>query len=130
MRRIWKKICPICGAEFEAGTNAAKYCPHCRELGSGRRHRLLTGGKALCANCGKEFEGHGSARFCSDICRRSYNRKKATALKRKYEGLSVRACHDCGRATTDYRCPACREKFRQRNNFSPDASCPEAWLYA
>lgn len=130
MRRIWNKICPICGAEFEAGTNTAKYCPHCRALGSGGRQRLLTGGKALCANCGKEFEGHGNARFCGDACRRRHSEAEGRERRRrKPDAVAVRACHDCGRPTTDYRCPVCQKKFRQRHGVITSTDCGE-WLYA
>lgn len=31
------------------------------------------------------------------------------------EGLYLRACHDCGRMTTDYRCPACLMKWRLKH---------------
>lgn len=123
---MWKKICPICGVKFEAGTNTAKYCPRCRALGSGGRQRLLTGGKALCANCGKEFEGHGNASFCGKECHKAWILRQRRLAKSE---TASRACHDCGRPTTDYRCPACREKFRQRYGVSTNADCGE-WLYA
>ena len=32
--------------------------------------------------------------------------------------LSRRKCHDCGRPTTDYRCPKCLAAFRARNGIS------------
>lgn len=32
--------------------------------------------------------------------------------------LSRRRCHDCGKPTTDYRCPKCLAKFRARNGVS------------
>ena len=126
MRRIWRKICPICGAKFEAGTNTAKYCLHCRMLGSGGRKRLLTGGKALCLNCGKEFEGHGNAHFCGEACHKEWILRQRQT---KSETAS-RACHDCGRPTTDYRCPACRAAFRQRHGVARDADGGGEWLYA
>ena len=125
MRRIWRKICPICGVKFEAGTSTAKYCPHCRALGSGGRQRLLTGGKALCVNCGKEFEGHGNARFCGEECHKVWILRQRLAKS----GTASRACHDCGRPTTDYRCPVCQKKFRQRHGVITSTDCGE-WLYA
>ena len=126
MGRVWKKKCPVCGAEFETGLKYTKYCTACRKLGSSGRQRLLTGRKTLCANCGKEFEGHGNARFCGEECHKAWILRQRLT---KSETAS-RACHDCGRPTTDYRCPVCQKKFRQRHNVSPEASCPEAWLYA
>ena len=126
MRRIWKKICPICGSGFNARTSTAKYCPKCRAMGNSVRQRLLNGGKALCANCGKEFEGHGNALFCSETCHNAWELRQ----RRMNCEAASRSCHDCGKPTSDYRCPVCQKKFRQRYNVSPEASCPEAWLYA
>lgn len=31
----------------------------------------------------------------------------------------MRRCHDCGRPTTDYRCPACWARLRSRGGYSP-----------
>ena len=43
-------------------------------------------------------------------------RKLALAEKR---GQSLRKCHDCGRPTTDFRCPSCRAKFRAKHGLAP-----------
>lgn len=40
------------------------------------------------------------------------------------DGTSVRRCHDCGKLTHDYRCPACLRKWRRRHNVSLH-SCDE-----
>ena len=32
-----------------------------------------------------------------------------------------RRCHDCGRPTSDYRCPACRAKWKRKWNVQPNA---------
>ena len=37
----------------------------------------------------------------------------------RYEG-GKRRCHDCGKPTTDYRCPACRRKGALRNQVDPE----------
>ena len=42
--------------------------------------------------------------------------KRATA-----EGTAYRRCHDCGKPCLDYRCPACRRKWRDKHGISPDA---------
>lgn len=34
------------------------------------------------------------------------------------DGSSVRRCHDCGRVTHDYRCPACLRKWRRLHGVS------------
>ena len=31
----------------------------------------------------------------------------------------TRRCHDCGRPTTDYRCPRCWARLRSRGGYSP-----------
>ena len=31
----------------------------------------------------------------------------------------MRRCHDCGRPTTDYRCPRCWARLRSRGGYSP-----------
>ncbi len=33
-------------------------------------------------------------------------------------GVYTRRCHDCGRPTTDYRCPRCWAKLRSRGGYS------------
>ena len=126
MGRVWKKKCPVCGAEFEAGTSNAKYCAKCRLLGKQAREHLLRGGKISCVNCGKEFEGHGNARLCGEECHKAWILRQRLT---KSETAS-RACHDCGRPTTDYRCPACRAAFRQRHGASEHPGCGEEWIYA
>ena len=35
-------------------------------------------------------------------------------LKRP-DALSIRRCHDCGKPTTDYRCPKCLVRWRMKN---------------
>lgn len=39
----------------------------------------------------------------------------------KNSGLSERKCHDCGARTTDYRCPKCQRKWREKHGISPTA---------
>lgn len=41
------------------------------------------------------------------------------------DGIFVRRCHDCGRATSDYRCPACLRKWRLKNGVLLDAKDEE-----
>lgn len=33
-------------------------------------------------------------------------------------GVYTRRCHDCGRPTTDYRCPACWAKLRRKGGYN------------
>lgn len=43
----------------------------------------------------------------------------------------IRRCHDCGRPTTDYRCPGCWEKLRRKGGYVPmgDASDADTVTY-
>lgn len=43
----------------------------------------------------------------------------------------MRRCHDCGRPTTDYRCPACWDRLRSRGGYAPkgDASDMDTVTY-
>jgi len=33
---------------------------------------------------------------------------------------SLRRCHDCGKPTTQYRCPACKRKFQRKYDVEPE----------
>lgn len=112
MGRVWKKKCPVCGAEFEARLKYTKYCTACRKLSTSVRERLMRERRA-----GKDVFATNYAVECGEM----------SAAK---SGTASRACHDCGRRTTDYRCPACRAAFRKRHGVAENASCAEAWLYA
>lgn len=43
----------------------------------------------------------------------------------------MRRCHDCGRPTTDYRCPRCWARLRSRGGYAPkgDASDMDTVTY-
>lgn len=45
--------------------------------------------------------------------------------------LYIRRCHDCGRPTTDYRCPACWARLRSKGRYAPkgDASDMDTVTY-
>ena len=49
-------------------------------------------------------------------------RKLALAEKR---GQALRKCHDCGRPTVDFRCPACRTAWRIKHGLAPAGSVYE-----
>lgn len=38
----------------------------------------------------------------------------------------TRRCHDCGRPTTDYRCPACWARLRSRGGYAPKGGVSDA----
>lgn len=128
MKHVWKKVCPVCGTSFETGLKYTKYCPehrNAKKAGKGRSHV-----PGVCAQCGRPFYGHGNARFCGDACRRRHSEAEGReSPRRKPDAVAVRACHDCGRPTADYRCSACWEKFRQRYGVAADEECMEDFLY-
>lgn len=37
----------------------------------------------------------------------------------KRKSRYMRRCHDCGRPTTDYRCPRCWDRLRRAGGYSP-----------
>ena len=49
-------------------------------------------------------------------------RKLALAEKRSQK---LRKCHDCGRPTTDFRCPACKAAWRVKHGLAPMRSVYE-----
>ena len=67
-------------------------------------------------------------RFISDAERRDVLQGKGAAL---YIPRYTRRCHDCGRPTTDYRCPWCWARLRSRGGYAPkgDASDMDTVTY-
>lgn len=112
MARMWKKICPVCGTSFETGLKYTKYCTACRELSPSVRARLMRERRA-----GKDVFAANYAVKCGE-------------MPAEKSGTASRACHDCGRPTTNYRCPVCQKKFRQRHGASEHPGCGEEWIYA
>lgn len=49
----------------------------------------------------------------------------------RYITRYIRRCHDCGRPTTDYRCPRCWARLRSRGGYAPkgDASDMDTVTY-
>lgn len=37
----------------------------------------------------------------------------------------IRRCHDCGRPTTDYRCPRCWARLRRRGGYAPNGDASD-----
>ncbi|WP_300709712.1 hypothetical protein [uncultured Desulfovibrio sp.] len=107
MGRVWKKKCPVCGADFEAKLKNIKYCTACRALSTSVRER----------RAGKDVFATNYAVECGEM----------PAAKSE---TASRACHDCGRRTTDYRCPACRAAFLARHGVAVEAKCDERFIYA
>ena len=84
-----KRICIICGREFEvrAGYNA-KYCSqHCRNVKNYKSR------EKTCPTCGKAFKGSNERRYCSKEC--SFNRPVSHTMaylcqKYRMEGHDVK----------------------------------------
>lgn len=60
-------------------------------------------------------------------------RKDILRGKASYRQITryIRRCHDCGRPTADYRCPACWARLRSRGGYAPmgDASDMDTVTY-
>ena len=70
-RTLTKKICAICGKEFEAKNPVTKYCSdECREAAEKGKEALMDGARTsdrICVICGKPLPA-GRRQFCSDEC--------------------------------------------------------------
>ena len=100
-----KKICQICGDEFEAKSNRALYCEYCRSKAQVERNKLYaqkrSEGKAkrigsvqICPFCKQEYTVRSGSQQCCDNCRQKqrYQRQGAEAEKYKkehYDRLTV-----------------------------------------
>jgi hypothetical protein len=69
--------------------------------------------RRVCARCRRELpveeflkaSGDGYTKTCFDCRYASAN----------HEFITTRKCHDCGRPTTDYRCPPCLRAWRLKH---------------
>lgn len=78
----------------------------------------------FCKFCGEKLLP-SQENFCGTECRRKYDLEMWRQGRSKKRPDGVRACHDCGRETTDYRCWRCRQRFMVKNGVplaSVDAS--------
>ena len=80
---------------------------------------------SVCPMCGKPalIDKQGRERkYCSPACAKAGNNKIRREKKRAGQdfGLGKRRCHDCGKPTTDYRCPACLKAWRLKNGVPLD----------
>lgn len=91
-----------------------------------------------CAQIGDELNKLTDTMW-SYICRyrelfpEPQEKKKILRGKASYRQIPryMRRCHDCGRPTTDYRCPRCWARLRSRGGYSPkgDASDMDTVTY-
>lgn len=57
----------------------------------------------------------------SELFPEPLERKDILRGKASYRQITryIRRCHDCGRPTTDYRCPRCWARLRSRGGYAP-----------
>ncbi len=131
--------CAMCGKSFIAKVNNQKYCSEpCRRQADGKNSGDESWRKGrYCVVCGKFFYPKSSRqKTCGFTCSEENGRRLQARFRRRKAGVLVddieieedtsseygpeldeysRKCHDCGRPTNDYRCAACRRKWRVKN---------------
>lgn len=135
-------ICPICGGPVPPtqGTRERVYCSQeCKSRALYLRKKQRAEGvpktPRSCPVCGEDITDlHGGRRYCSLDCSkigevRRQMKKRLAAKERRLKGecapakateILRRKCHDCGRPTSDYRCPACLRAWRQKHGVPVD----------
>lgn len=131
--------CLICGAQT---LGANKFCsPSCEAKGleilkkHGVTSRVLRqrydGFVYLCAVCGKPVKDPNEFAYCSVQCKQKARIKFPKPVSgdsfsfsngqgppretcKKHSSDYTRKCHDCGKATTQYRCPECHAAWRRK----------------
>lgn len=109
--------CLVCGKEFRNKRKALLCSDECRVEYRKRKAAARAAEVkklAKCQICGKEFQRQGKLSLCSDQCRAEYYKRKAEKQAAEVKKLvfKPRMCPDCGKPTTDYRCPKCWAKRR------------------
>ena len=104
------KVCVVCGNKFPTKAVNAKFCSRtCANTArKGAKYDVKLDTK-ICPVCGANFT---TARIGKIYC----SRRCAKAAERQSRGNDVvlRVCHDCGRPTSNYRCPECWRRLRAR----------------
>lgn len=121
MAHVWQRICPVCGVRFETTKKYVKYCPEHRK----KNHAKSSA--TFCIICGEKIDVKNS-RYCSEACRKKAEKRRLEMYSK--QNAAMRRCHDCGRPTTDYRCPACRAAHMKKHSIVGEATCDERFLYA
>ena len=105
----------------EKGLTIAKNKPISRNI---QVHGLLY----RCAVCGKIIKNKRRTIFCSTNCYIASKRIKRSIQEEdnidsfrylsSLKNLNRRKCHDCGKLTSNYRCPKCLSKWRDKHHVS------------
>ena len=117
------KKCPVCGRVFKPKNQQHKYCCYeCRRDAKVERATKEKPEKVKnrCQVCGRFFEPlTQEQKYCCQWCEKraeKYSKEKQTPQEQPQ-----RVCHDCGKRTTDYRCPACLKEWKRRNGVTASA---------
>lgn len=73
----------------------------------------------------RRLSGRSPKSCNSRACTLGLAKRKPAKREPPVSELSRRRCHDCGKPTTDYRCPQCLAAFRARNGVSLNAAKEE-----
>ena len=95
MSKVFKKICEICGTEFQTGSNRTKYCVSCRKEKQLERNLIYKENKAngkvrrlgstqVCDECGKPFTLNSASQRTCNECSAIRNAEKRSASNTKY----------------------------------------------
>ncbi len=96
--------CEMCGMEFQAGSNRAKYCIYCRDKAQVARNRayaekkksgtaIQLGSEQKCPVCGKTYTVTSGSQKCCTECSAKQKRKKTppktSYLKERYDYIRM-----------------------------------------
>ena len=117
-----RKKCTVCGKNFFAYSRTIKYCSWACEQEAIKARRQAEEAPpepdAVCPVCGKAFRKKQKTQvYCSEKCRRcqedcNQGKRRQSQKDPKYLGWR---CHDCGKPSGTYRCPACQRKFQHKH---------------
>lgn len=69
VQKKYKKVCKLCGIEFETVHKQQRYC-------EAHRDKRLPIKTKVCPACKAEFTPHrGNQKYCSEYCKKKYNEK-------------------------------------------------------
>lgn len=93
--------------------------------------RLYAAGES-CTRIGQAIKKTGDAvryylRAHSELFPAPLEKKGLLCGKPSYRQITryMRRCHDCGRPTTDYRCPRCWARLRRRGGYAPNGDASD-----
>lgn len=112
---IHKKICPICGKEFETTKTKVKYCSsvcvcESKSIKALQYVKRVQHAPKACEECGKEFIPKNiKSKYCCAECKKRYYAKQPK------KGFTPKKCEYCGNefipnsSSAKYCCEKCRK---------------------